>query len=93
MEIAKLVSALEETLSHLRRSQSSVWAEMTVEEIVAKLESELVKAKGSQQIDEKLLGFLFAPTGAIQEVSIENGWTTEFLHLSEVVDQFMDNSN
>ena len=39
-------------------------------------------------MDVNLLDRLFAPTGAIQEISIENGWGTEFLRISEVVDQF-----
>ena len=39
-------------------------------------------------MDVNLLDRLFAPTGAIQEISIENGWGTEFLRISEVIDRF-----
>jgi hypothetical protein len=88
MEVEKLISALEEALSHLRNSKSSSWAQMPVEEIIEKLESEITKARISQRVDARLLGLLFAPTGAIQEISIENIWTNEFLRISEVVDQF-----
>jgi len=61
---------------------------MSVEEIIKKLESEVVKAKNSWPIDAKNLSLLFAPTGAIQETSIANGWGDEFLRISETIDQF-----
>ena len=88
MEIEKLISALQETISFLQNSQSSDWANMSVEDIIQELESEIVKAKNSQPIDSKLLGILFAPTGAIQETSIDNGWGDDFLRISELIDQF-----
>ena len=88
MEIEKLISALQETISFLQNSQSSDWANMSVEDIIQELESEIVKAKNSQPIDSKLLGILFAPTGAIQETSIDNGWGDNFLRISELIDQF-----
>jgi hypothetical protein len=34
------------------------------------------------------LEVLFAPTGVIQEISIDDGWGTKFLRVAEVVDQF-----
>ena len=88
MEIEKLISALEDTIAFLRNSQFSDWAHMSVEEIVQALEAEIAKIMSSQPIDAKLLGFLFAPTGAIQETSIVNGWGDGFLRISAIVDEF-----
>ena len=88
MEVEKLISALEETVTFLQNSHSSNWANMPVEEIIQGLESEIAKAKNSQPIDAKLLGFLFAPTGAIQDTAIDNGWGDEFLRISDIVDEF-----
>lgn len=88
MEIEKLISALEDTIALLRKSQSSDWAQMSVEEIVQELEAEIAKIMISQPMDAKLLGFLFAPTGAIQETSIDNGWGDDFLRISAIVDEF-----
>ena len=88
MEIEKLNSALAEPVSLLRNSQSSIYAGLTVEEIIEKLEAEIMKAKNYQPIDAKLLRLLFAPTGAIQDTAIDNGWGEEFLRISEVVDPF-----
>ncbi len=84
----KLISALEETLSYLWRSESSDYSHTSVNEIIVKLESEITKAKNAQSIDIRQLSLLFAPTGAIQETSIDNGWSEEYLKISEVVDQY-----
>ena len=91
MDINTLISSLEGTISFLQNSQPSGWANMSIEEIIQELESEIAKAKNFQPIDAKLLGFLFAPTGAIQETSIDNRWGDEFLRISEIVDQFTRN--
>ena len=88
MEIEKLISALHETIVFLQNSQSSGWATMSVEKIIQELESEIAKTKNSKPIDTKTLGFLFAPTGVIQETSIDNGWEDDFLRISNIIDQF-----
>jgi len=89
MEIEKLISALEETITYLRKSESSGWSNLSVEEIIRKLEVEVAKARDAKPVDVYTLERLFAPTGAIQEASIDNGWGTRFLHLSEIVDEFI----
>ena len=89
MEIEKLISALEETISYLQTSRSSDWSTMPVGELIRRLESELAKAKNSKVVDISLLERLFAPTGVIQEISIDSGWGTKFLHISQVIDEFI----
>ena len=89
MEVEKLISALEETISYLRTSKPSAWSQMPVEEIIRRLEAEITKGRNAKLMDVNLLERLFAPTGAIQEISIDNGWGTRFLRLSEVIDEFI----
>jgi hypothetical protein len=89
MEVEKLIYALEETISYLRKSESSGWSNMPVEEIIRKLEAEATKAKNAKPVDVYTLELLFAPTGVLQETSIDNGWGTKFLRLAEVVDEFI----
>lgn len=91
MEVEKLLTALEETVAFLRNSQSSNWASMSIDEMIQELESEVAKGQNAQLIDIGLLGSLFAPTGPIQETSLDNGWENEFLRLATVVDQFKPN--
>ena len=88
MEVETLIFALEETILYLRKSQSSDWAPMPVEEIIRRLDAEVVKAKNAKPMDVNFLDRLFAPTGVIQEISMDSGWGTEFLRISEVIDQF-----
>ena len=90
---SELIAALEETISHLRKSKSSIWAGISVDEIVQELESEIARAQNSRSMDTNLLRLLFAPTGAIQDTSIDNGWGDEFLRISEVVDKLTDSGS
>ena len=89
MEIEKLISALEESILYLRDSESSGWSNMPIEEIIRKLDAEVSKAKSAKPIDVITLERLFAPTGVIQETSIDNGWGTKFLRISEIIDEFI----
>jgi len=89
MEVEKLISALEETISYLRRSTSSDWSNVPVEQIIRRLEGEIAKAQNAKPIDVNFLERLFAPTGVIQEASIDNGWGTQFLRISAIIDEFI----
>jgi hypothetical protein len=89
MEIERLISALQETISYLRKSESSGWSNMPIEAIIRKLEAEITKLRSAKPVDIILLDRLFAPTGIIQETSIDNGWGAKFLRISEVVDEFI----
>lgn len=89
METEKVISALEETISYLRTSQSSGWSPIPVEDIIRRLEAEIAKARNAKPVDINFLDRLFAPTGMLQEVSIDNGWGTKFLRISEVIDEFI----
>ncbi len=87
MEVDQLVSTLKETISLLRNTPAPDKNSMPVDDIIRRLEAEVAKAKDAKPIDVNLLDRLFAPTGVIQKISIENGWGTRFLRLSEIVDQ------
>lgn len=88
MEIENLVSALEQTISCLRKSESSNPSQMSIAEIIRRLEAEAAKAKNLKPMDVNFLDRLFAPMGVIQAISLNNGWGTKFLRISEVIDQF-----
>jgi hypothetical protein len=89
----ELSGALQETILFLRNSQSSDWASMSAEELVYELESILASLKHSHFVDVQHLGFLFAPTGAIQETAIDNGWGDDFLRLAAIVAQYSDSDD
>lgn len=89
METEKLIYALEEAIAYLRKSEASDWSNMPIDVIIRKLESEIVKAENAKPFDVYTLERLFAPTGVIQDVSIDNGWGIRFLRIAEVVDEFI----
>ncbi len=89
MEIDQLISALEETISLLRNSRASDRTEVSIEDLIEKLESEVSKARRLPWFATQSLGLLFAPAGALQKIAIENGWVREFLRISEVIDRFV----
>lgn len=88
MEVEKLIYALQETISSLRTSEASDPSQMSVEEMIRRLEAEVAKVKDAKPVDIILLDRLFAPTGEIQKISINNGWGTRFLRISETIDRF-----
>ena len=92
MEVERLISALEETISLLQKSESSTWSSLSPQEIIRRLEAEIGKAQNRKPVDVDLLDRFFAPTGVIQEISMDNGWGTKFLHIAEIVDRFTGNS-
>ena len=63
---------------------------MSADEIIEELEVEIAKVKDSKPDDERNLNYLFAPTGPMQETSIDNGWGDDFLRISDIVDHFID---
>ena len=73
MDVDRLVLALNETIEFLQNSQRSGASSLPVDEVIRKLEGEVVKAKNSWPMDVILIDRLFAPTGVIQKISIENG--------------------
>ena len=89
MEVKQLISALEETIALLRTSEPSAWSSMSTEDLIRRLEGELAKATTDKPVDILFLECAFAPTSAMQELSIDNGWGTKFLKISEVIDRYI----
>jgi hypothetical protein len=85
-----LLEALRRTLELLLSSRTSSWAGQDVEEIAHQLGDAIAAVESGRSVDPAHLKLMFAPTGALQETSIDNGWGDEFLSLSEVIDRFLD---
>lgn len=89
----KLIFALEKTVFLLKSSEDSIWSNQTAVEAKAILEKELDKLKKTGKFSffgKSKIKLLFVPTGALQEISIDNGWGNEYLQISEVVDEFIN---
>ena len=86
-EAAKLADVLTQVAQLLTSSQESDWTPFEPKEIVAVLERELFSLRTDNKlVNPTELAMLFAPTGPIQEISMANNWSKEYLALSEQVD-------
>ena len=85
----ELINTLEETIFYLNKSNDSIYSMNTVEEIKIALKESISKIKKNEKIDKGGLEMLFAPTGAIQETAIDNGWGEEYLKISENIDKLL----
>ena len=71
----------------LNKSEESDWSPLTPQEVVKNLEIEIRKLERNEKINTHLLEVEFAPTSTIQEISMANGWSSEFIKLSSKFDQ------
>ena len=85
-----VVEALQRTLELVESSsRTSYYAPEGAEQIARHLRVAIAALDSGEPVDCADLGLLFAPTGAIQETSLANGWGDEFLSLSQIVDAFL----
>lgn len=69
----------------LRRSEESLYAQQTPVQAASAITREidsLTRANTFADPDE--LRLLFAPTGALQEIAIDNGWGEAFLRIAAI---------
>ena len=88
----ELISALERTIKLLENSEDSAWANFSVDEAVKILRFELENCRETQRISflsKDQIRFLFLPTSALQEISIDNGWGDEYLEIAAVIDKYL----
>ena len=83
-EIVRVLARLKELLAG---SKESDWAALAPSEVIAILEREMKSLSQSAQLHNKSeLASLFAPTAELQEISMANGWSDEYIRLSSDFD-------
>jgi hypothetical protein len=65
---------------------------MSVAEVSAVLQAIQVQFEQTDDLNKTKLSLLFAPTGPLQEIAIDNGWGAEFLLLAAEVDKITRNN-
>lgn len=78
---------LAKTLELLQGSSDSLFAPLGAQEIGAALQFIQAEFEQTGRLDTAQLRLLFAPTGPIQDIAIDNGWGAEFLLLAAEVDK------
>ncbi len=83
----EIISSLKEIRLLLEKSQPSDWSALTPAEVIAILDREVNALENQKQpVNAIELASLFAPTAEIQEISMANGWHTQYLELSAQFD-------
>jgi len=54
-----------------------------------KIKEFIFKMENSQEIDLIEINYLIAPTGKIQEISLDNGWSEEFIEIADTIDKII----
>ena len=92
--IAKRPQELIDTMTQVRtllsRSAKSLYAESEPTDIIAILDTNIQTLSENGSYSRGDLILLFAPTGDIQDTSIENGWGEQFIALSEKFDKLVE---
>jgi hypothetical protein len=85
-----LIDVLKRCRELSRASQDAVWSSTGVSEIVAMLDRGIESLERRAELNRDELKLLFAPTGALQETSMDNGWSCEYLLLSAEFDGLIE---
>jgi hypothetical protein len=85
----EVTAALRRTRELVASSPGSPWAQEDPESILQALDAAIAALESGGRVDRPTLRRLFAPTGAIQETSIDGGWGEEFLALCLSVDALL----
>ena len=84
MQTDKIIRQLEILVNFLENSENSIYAARSVWEIRAEI-CEICRNISTPHSMEKLQ-ILLAPTGDLQEISIDNGWGEEFLRIASEIE-------
>ena len=85
-----LKSQLKNLLEHLHLSENSACATISVLELKTFINDTIGKVENNEVVEIDKLKILIAPTGSLQEISIDNGWGKEFLKISEKIEKAID---
>jgi len=87
-----LKNELEKLLKHLNKSEDSIYSNNTVFELKEFIIEIINKIDNKIVIDIKtieMLKLLNAPTGDLQETSMDNGWADDYLKISSEIDTIL----
>ncbi|MCA9013759.1 MAG: hypothetical protein KDA77_00380 [Planctomycetaceae bacterium] len=88
-----LLTVLQQCRELTLASNDSDWSWMDVPKIIDSLDRSIRILQESRPLDLNELRFLFAPTGPLQETSMSNNWSDEFLLLAEQFDNIIGESS
>ena len=85
-----LVAVLKRCRDLSGASQDAIYSHTGTAEVVEILNRGIESLERGEELNRDELKLLFAPTGALQETSMDNGWAEEYLRLSERFDGLIE---
>ena len=77
------LEAIDDLMKLLRASEDSGFAVATVDEIIGHVNAARRRIDAGDPVGDGLIRDLLAPTGALQDTAIDNGWGDQFIELSK----------
>jgi hypothetical protein len=85
-----LIEVLKRCRALCQTSRDALWSSTGVSEIVAILDRGIESLERRTELNRDELKLLFVPTGPLEERSMENGWSREYLLLSAAFDGLIE---
>jgi hypothetical protein len=86
----EFATVLAKTLGFVRASPQEGWAQARpTEEIARSIEAMIVDYENGAEIDFFALRVLYLPTGELQELSLSNGWSDDYVSLAGEMDELL----
>ncbi|WP_127492981.1 hypothetical protein [Paenibacillus glycanilyticus] len=91
----KIIYLLEELRARVESPLTDLfWSSYnSVSEILEEIDSYVIRLSAMDIDVMKDIQFFIAPTGSMQEISISNGWSDEFIVITEKLDQLIQINN
>lgn len=87
----QLLKILERLCELLERSKESDWSPLTPSEVRSNLQCQMDLISQGAAIDKDKLIIEFLPTSTLQEISMSNDWSDEFLIIAAKFDNLIKN--
>lgn len=85
----QLIEVFNETIEHLSKADDISWGGMSAAEVVMDLKISIEELETGKKLDKNYLKTHYAPTGLIQEHSIEHNWSKEYMELASKFDKLI----
>lgn len=87
-EVIKVLEQVRETIVDYEVDLSYSTYE-SKKQLISDLDLYISKLKANDLSCKKEILLLFAPTGDLQEIAIDSGWSDEYIELAQIIDRYV----
>ena len=89
----ELKELLNEILTFIEDSEDTLWSPLTVNEVSEIIQKEIKNLETGKKVNRNQLIIEFLPTSTFQEISMDNGWSNDYISLSANFDKLINEIN